>query len=99
MTVPPVTGVLICARRVPDTCPAKYSVVAFAGTVIVLNAFQMVGDPDTSGVAVIGALPGQHSIVTAPAVTGPLPVTRNLTVLDSGKNWVNPAADQAAFRR
>jgi hypothetical protein len=35
VTVPPVTGVLIRVRKVPETLPAKYSVVAFEGTGIV----------------------------------------------------------------
>jgi hypothetical protein len=92
-----VTGVLIRARNAPDTPPANHSVVAFEGTVIVLNALQMVGDPDSVGVEVIGALPGQHSIVTAPADTEPLPVMLNVVNLGSKKNWVNPSPVVAAF--
>jgi hypothetical protein len=35
VTVPPVTGVLIRARKVPETRPARYSAVALAGTAII----------------------------------------------------------------
>ena len=97
MTVPPVTGVLIRARKVPDTIPANHSVVAFAGTGIVINALQMVADPDNSGVAAIGVFPGQHSIVTAPADTEPLPVMRNVANLGSKKNWFTPTPVVAKF--
>ena|SRR5438552_4084727 len=97
VTVPPVTGVLIRARNVPDTIPANHSFVAFAGTVIVLNALQVVADPDNSGVAAIDVFPGQHSIVTAPADTEPLPVMRNVVNLGSKKNWINPSPVIAAF--
>ena len=96
VTVPPVIGVLIRARTLPTTLLARYSVVALAGTVIVVNAVQVAPKLDEP-VGVIGASPGQHSMVTAPPVTGPLPVTRNLTVLGSGKNWVNPSPVVAAF--
>jgi hypothetical protein len=41
VTVPPVTGVLIRARKVKETLPAKYSVVAFEGTGIVVKAVQV----------------------------------------------------------
>jgi len=82
-----VTGVPILARKVPDTLPTRYSVVAFAATAIMVNTLQMAGEPDINGVAVIGALPGQHSIVTAPADTEPLPVMRNVVNLGSEKNW------------
>ncbi len=96
VTVPPVIGVLIRARTLPTTLLARYSVVALVGTVIVVNAVQVAPKLDEP-VGVIGASPGQHSMVTAPPVTGPLPVTRNLTVLGSGKNWVNPSPLVAAF--
>jgi hypothetical protein len=56
----------------------RNSAVALAGTAIVLNALQMVGDPDSSGVAVIRALSGQYSMLTWPADTEPLPVMRNV---------------------
>src|SRR5256886_1022365 len=100
VTVPPVIGVLIRARTLPTTLLARYSVVALAGTVIVVREVQVVPqpapepEPGGNGIAVIE---GQHSIVTAPADTDPLPVTRNLTVLGSGKNWVNPSPLVAAF--
>jgi hypothetical protein len=48
VTVPPVTGVLIRARKVPETLPAKYSVVAFEGTGIVVKAVQVVPVPEKS---------------------------------------------------
>ena len=95
--VPPVTGVLIRARKVPDTLPALYSTVELAGTAIVVNAVQVAGAPDNNGVAVIGVFPGQHSIVTAPTDTEPLPVMRNVVSLGSKKNWVNPSPVVAAF--
>jgi hypothetical protein len=74
VTVPPVTVVLIRARKVPDTLPTRCSVVAFAGTAIVVNAVQTIApaDPDPGA---IGVFWGQHSKVTAPAVTLPLPWT------------------------
>jgi hypothetical protein len=56
VTVPPVTGVLIRARNVPDTLPANHSVVAFAGTVIVVNGVQVAPKLDEP-VGVIGAFP------------------------------------------
>jgi hypothetical protein len=79
VTVPPVTGVLIRARKVPETLPAKYSVVAFNGTGIVVNAVQTIApaDPDPGA---IGVFWGQHSKVTAPAVTLPLPWTLKVSV-------------------
>jgi len=40
--------------------------------------------------------PGQHSIVTAPADNGPLPVARGVTDLGSGENWVDPSPVLAA---
>ena len=46
VTVPPVTGVLIRARKVPETRPARYSAVALAGTAIVVNAVQTIALPD-----------------------------------------------------
>ena len=95
VTVPPVTGVLIRARKVPETLPAKYSVVALEGTGIVVNAVQAVPDPG-NGSSVIGAFPGQHSMLTAPPVTDPLPVMRNVVNLGSDKNWVNPTPVVAA---
>ena len=62
VTVPPVTGVLIRGRKVPETLPAKYSVVAFAGTAIVVHAVQTIApaDPDPGA---IGVVCGQHSTV------------------------------------
>jgi len=74
VTVPPVTGVLIRARKVPDTLPTRYSVVPLAGTAIVVNAVQTItpADPDPG---TIGVFWGQHSKVTAPTVTLPLPWT------------------------
>ena len=45
----------------------------------------------------VAIIEGQYSIVTAPADTDPLPVTRNLTVLDSSKNCVNPSPVVAAI--
>jgi hypothetical protein len=96
VTVPPVTGVLIRARTLPTTSLAWYFIVAFAGTVAVVKAVHTVPDPGV-GVAVIGALPGQHSIVTAPADSEPLPVMRNVVNLGSEKNWVNPTPLVAAF--
>ena len=96
VTVPPVTGVLMRARKVPDTIPANHSVVAFAGTVIVVNGVQVTPKRDEP-VGVIGAFPGQYSIVTAPADTEPLPVMRNVVNLDSRQNWVNPTPVVAAF--
>ena len=77
--MPPVIGVLIRALTLPTTLWARYSVVALVGTVIVVNAVQL-GPKLDEPVGVIGAFPGQHSIVTAPADTDPLPVTLNLTV-------------------
>ena len=74
VTVPPVTGVLIRARKVPDILPARYSVVAFAGTAIVVNAVQTIAPPDPDPGA-IGVLCGQHSMVIAPAVIDPFPVS------------------------
>ena len=52
-------GVLIRARSVPDTHPAKYSAVALAGTAIVVNAVQTIApaDPDPGA---IGVFWGQH---------------------------------------
>ena len=96
MTVPPVTGVLIRAWKVPETLPAKYSVVAFEETGIVVNAVQAVPDPG-NGSFVMSAFPGQHSMVTAPPVTDPLPVMRNVENLGSKKNWVNPTPVVATF--
>src|SRR5258707_9682496 len=74
VTVPPVTGGLIRARKVPDTLPTRYSVVAFAGTAIVVNAVQTIApaDPDPGA---IGVFWGQHFKVTAPVVTLPSPWT------------------------
>jgi hypothetical protein len=89
VTVPPVTGVLIRARKVPDTLPARYSVVVFAGTVIVVNPVQVAPKLDKPA-GVIAAFPGQHLIVTALADTEPLPVTLNVVNLGSSQNWVTP---------
>ena len=85
--MPPVIGVLIRARTLPTTLWARYSVVALAGTVIVVREVQVGPKPDPAlGVNGVGIIEGQHSIVTAPADTEPLPITRNLIVLGSGKN-------------
>jgi hypothetical protein len=90
--VPPVMGVLICARKLPDIFPALYSTVAFAETVIVVKEAHVVPKPG-NGVELVevAIIEGQHSIVTAPPVTGPLPVTLNVTLLGSGKKWVTPS--------
>jgi len=95
--VPPVIGVLIRALTLPTTLWARYSVVALAGTVIVVREVQIVPDPAPEPGNGVGVIEGQHSIVTAPADTDPLPVTRNVTVLGCGKNWVNPSPVVAAF--
>jgi hypothetical protein len=95
VTVHPVTGVLIRARNVPDTLPALYSTVELAGTAIVVRAVQAGAKP-SDGTSVIGVFPGQHSIVTAPADTEPLPVMRNVVNLDSSQNWVTPTPVVAA---
>jgi hypothetical protein len=96
VTVPPVTGVLIRARTLPTTSLAWYFIVAFARTVIVVRAVHTIPDPGV-GVAAIGAFPGQHSIVTAPADTEPLPVMLNVVNLDSSQNCVNPTPVVAAY--
>ena len=44
--MPPVTVVLIRARKVPETPPAKNSVVALEGTGIVVNAVQTIAPAD-----------------------------------------------------
>jgi len=95
--VPPVTGVLIRARKLPDIFPALYSTVALAGTVIVVKEVHVVPKPG-NGAELVGVaiIEGQHSIVTAPPVTGPLPVTLNVTLLGSGKKWVTPSPLVAA---
>ena len=95
--MPPVIGVLIRARTLPTTLSARYSVVALAGTVIVVREVQVVPDPAPEPGNGVGVIEGQHSIVTAPPVTDPLPVTRNLTVLGSGRYCVNPSPLVAAF--
>jgi hypothetical protein len=79
--VPPLTGVMIRALSVPDTLPAKYSVLAFAGTAIVFSVSQTIAsaDPDPGA---IGVACGQHSTAIWPAVTDPLPVTLNVTKRD-----------------
>jgi hypothetical protein len=46
VAVPPVTGVLIRARKVPETRPARYSAVVLAGAAIVVNASQTIAPPD-----------------------------------------------------
>jgi hypothetical protein len=89
VTVPPVTVVVIRARKVPDTLPTRYSVVAFAGTAIVVNAVQTIApaDPDPGDTGVVC---GQHSIATAPGVTLPLPWTlkvRKRTVKEQKRPW------------
>jgi hypothetical protein len=89
VTVPPVTGVLMRALKVPETLPALYSTVELPGTAIVVRAVQAGAKP-SDGTSVIGVFPVQHSIVTAPADTEPLPVMRNEVNLGSEKNWVNP---------
>jgi len=96
--VPPVTGVLIRARKLPDIFPALYSTVALAGTVIVVKEVHAVPGPG-NGVELVGVaiIEGQHSIVTAPADTGPLPVTLNVTLLGSGRKWVTPSPLITAF--
>jgi hypothetical protein len=86
VTVPPVTGVLIRALKVPETLPAKYSVVAFAETAIEVNAVQTIAPADPEPGA-IGLFWGQHSIVIAPPVTDPLPVILNVTSRGSGKSF------------
>src|SRR5437899_9636958 len=95
VTVPPVIGVLIRARTLPTTLSARYSVVALAGTIIVVREVQVVPDPEPEPEPEpgngVGVIEGQHSIVTAPADTDPLPVTRNVTVLGSRHNWVHPS--------
>ncbi len=99
--MPPLMGVLIRARTLPTTL-AMYSAVALAGTVIVIREVHVVPEPAPepelggNGVEIIG-VPGQHSIVTAPADTEPLPVTPNVTLLGSGKKWVTPSPLMAAF--
>ena len=97
--MPPVIGVLIRALTLPTTLWARYSVVALAGTVIVVREVHVVPelDPPALGGNGIAVIEGQHSIVTAPPVTDPLPVTRNVTVLGSDKNWVKPSPIVAAF--
>ena len=45
VTVPPVTVVLIRARTLPTTRPAGYSIVALAGTEIVLQDFLLTAPP------------------------------------------------------
>ena len=98
--MPPVIGVLIRARTLPTTLLARYSVVALAGTIIVVREVQVVPEPAPEpepGGNGVGVIEGQHSIVTAPADTGPLPVTRNVTSLGFCKNWVNPSPVLAAF--
>ena len=99
VAVPPLMGVLIRARTLPTTL-AVYSAVALAGTVIVIREVHVVPEPAPepggNGVEIMG-VPGQHSIVTAPPVTGPLPVTLNVTLLGSGKKWVTPSPLMAAF--
>ena len=96
--MPPVIGALIRARTLPTTLSARYSVVALAGTVIVVKEVHVVPEPGNGVKPVeVAIIEGQYSIVTAPADTDPLPVTRNLTVLDSSKNWVNPSPVIAAF--
>ena len=79
-------GVLIRARKVPDTLPTRYSFVAFAGTAIVVNASQTMAPADPEPGAT-GLFLGQHSIVIAPPVTGPLPVILNVTSRGSGKSF------------
>jgi len=90
VTVPPVTGVLIRARKVPETRPARYSTSLFAGTRIVVSVVQIIpsADPALGGVGVVC---GQHSIATAPAVTLPLPWTLNVTKRASGSVRVRPS--------
>jgi hypothetical protein len=67
-----VTGVLIRALKVPDTLPARYSVVVFAGTGIVVKT---VHPDDNIGVLPPSSAIDADSMVTCPAVTGPTPWT------------------------
>ena len=96
VTVPPVTVVLIRARKVPDTLPTRYSVVAFAVTAIVVNVFQTMAPADPEPGA-IGLFWGQHSIVIAPPVTDPLPVILSVTSRGSGKTSVVTPLPVVAF--
>jgi hypothetical protein len=89
VTVPPVTGVLIRDLKVPDTLPANHSVVAFGETRIVFNVVQTIPPPDDAP-GIMGVFCGQHSIVTCPAVTGPLPWILNVTNRASGNVRVKP---------
>jgi hypothetical protein len=61
VTVPPVTGVLIRARNMPDTLPANHSVVAFAGTATVVRVVQTIPPADDAP-GIMGVFCGQHSI-------------------------------------
>ena len=88
--MPPVTGVLIRARKVPDTLPAKHSVVAFGGTAMVVKVVQTMPLPDNPPGG-IGVTCGQHSIATVPAVTLPEPVIRNVRKRASGSVRVKPS--------
>jgi hypothetical protein len=89
VTVPPLTGVLIRARKVPETLPARYSVVAFEGTGIVVNAVQVGPVPDV-GESGIGVVCGQHSMVICPSVTGPLPWILKVRKRSPGSVTVRP---------
>jgi hypothetical protein len=84
-----------CLESTRDT-PSKVFCRGIRGNGIVINAVQAVPDPG-NGSFVIGAFPGQHSMVTAPPVTDPLPVMRNVENLGSKKNWVNPTPVLATF--
>ena len=61
---------------------------------MVARTVQAGGDPDT-GSCVMGVFCGQHSIETAPAVTEPLPVIRNVTNLGSRRKSVFPFPEAA----
>ena len=97
--MPPVIGALIRARTLPTTLSARYSVVALAGTVIAVKEVHVVPelDPPALGGNEVAVIEGQHSIVTAPADTDPLPLMLNKTLLGFARNCVNPSPVEAAF--
>jgi hypothetical protein len=78
VTVPPVTGVLIRARKVPDTLPARYSTSLFAGTPTrdfwgldfgrIRAGYRTTG----SNSALVFPMPTKGQTVTVPPVTGVL---------------------------
>ena len=59
MTLPPVTGVLIRARNMPDTLRANHSAVVFAGTGIVFEAVH----PDDNSTDRIFSIPARKSYI------------------------------------